>query len=356
MLSLTGRPLLVITIGLAVLCVVGLVVLIVLATGKPRVAGRRRLAYVAPVAVLALLGPAFAVLATGLIVNNDYGFYTSWADLTGAGPGQVDISTSGLLAAGQGQLQFSTVRTHVGGLDDRVLVWTPPGYDPRAARKYPVLMFLPGQPSSPQGTFRHFGFAGIASKLVLDHQLPPFVAVFPTLMVAPPRDTECTNIPGSVKAEDWLNTVVPAYVQSHYAVQPPGPAWSMIGWSTGGFCAAKLMTAHPGRYGAAVAMGAYFTPIQDHTTGSLFDGIKARYDRNSPLWLYLHRGLADGRLLLVSGRQDRESWPETRVMLAATAGDPQVSHLIFPTGGHNYADYRRFLAQAIVWAARSWAA
>ncbi len=354
MLSLTGRPLLIITIVLAVGCVAGLVFLIVRATGSARIEGRRRLAYVVPVLVLALFGPAFSVLAAGLVVNNDYGFYTSWADLTGAGPGQVDISTSGLVATGQGTLQLSTVRTHVGGLDDRVLVWTPPGYNPRAAKKYPVLMFLPGQPSSPQGTFRHFGFADIASKLVLDHQLPPFVAVFPTLMVAPPRDTECTNLPGGVQAETWLNAVVPAYVESHYRVQPPGPSWSMIGWSTGGFCAAKLMTAHPGRYGAAVALGAYFTPIEDHTTGSLFNGIKARYNQNSPLWLYLHRGLADGRLLLVSGRQDRESWSQTRAMMVATAGDPQVSHLIFPTGGHNYRDYRRFLAQSLVWAARSW--
>jgi S-formylglutathione hydrolase FrmB len=356
MLSLTGTPLLVLTILLAVASIAGLVVLVVLATGTARVQGARRLRYVVPTVVLALLSPVLTVFASGLVLNNHYGFYTSWADLAGAGPGPVSISTSGLIARGQGALEFSTVRTHVGGLDDRVLVWTPPGYDPHRSKPYPVLMFLPGQPSSPQGTFRLFGFGSLASRLVLDHQVPAFVAVFPTLMLAPPRDTECTNLPGSIQAETWLNNVVPAYLTSHYRVQAPGQDWSMVGWSTGGFCAAKLLTAHPGRYGAAVALGAYFTPLQDHSTGSLFDGLKARYDQNSPLWLYLNHGLADSRLLIVSGRQDRESWPETRKMLLATAGDPQVSQLIFPTGGHNYRDYERFLGQSLIWATRGWTA
>lgn len=355
MLSLTGRPLLVLTITVAVVAILGLVFLVLRASGMSPMARRRRVAFVAVAAALALLGPAFAVGATALVVNNDYGFYTSWADLTGSGPAQVAITTGSLVRPGQGTLEVRTVHAHAGGLDDRVIVWLPPGYDPHAARAYPVVMFLPGQPSSPQGTFRHFQFARIATQLVQNHQLPPFVAVFPTLMISPPRDTECTNIPGGIQAESWLNTDVPAYVTSQYHVRPPGPDWSLIGWSTGGFCAAKLVTAHPGRFGSATAFGGYFNPIQDQTTGNLFGGLPQAYDQNSPLWLYRHNGgLGGSRLLVVAGRQDGETWPDSQRMLALTSQDPNVSHLVFPTGGHNYKNYRSYLGQALVWGARSW--
>lgn len=355
MLSLTGRPLLVLAIVLTILAVLGVVFLVHRATGSPPLSRARRLALGSAALALALLGPAFAVAATALAVNDDYGFYTSWADLTGAAPAQVAIRTGTLVRPGQGTVQVRTVGAHAGGVDDRVLVWLPPGYDADAARPYPVVMFLPGQPSSPQETFRHFEFARIATRLVQQHQVPPFVAVFPTLMIAPPRDTECTNIPGGVQAESWLNSAVPAYLARQYRVQPLGPDWSVVGWSTGGFCAAKLVAAHPGRFGSAAAFGGYFKPIQDHTTGDLFDGQALRYDRNSPLWLYRHdHGLGGSRLLIVASRQDPESWPESQQMLRRTAADPSVSRLIFAIGGHNYNDYRRVLAQALVWGARSW--
>jgi enterochelin esterase-like enzyme len=355
LLSLTGRPLLVLTILLAVLAMLGIVLLVHQASSTRPLGRRRRVAFLSAAVGLAVLAPAFAVGATALVVNNDYGFYTSWADLTGSGPAQVAIATGSLVRPGQGTLEVRTVHSHAGGLDDRLIVWLPPGYDAHAAHPYPVVMFLPGQPSSPQGTFRHFQFARIATQLVQNHQLPPFVAVFPTLMIAPPRDTECTNLPGGVQAENWLNTDVPAYVASQYHVQQPGQDWSLIGWSTGGFCAAKLVTAHPGRFGSATAFGGYFNPIQDRTTGNLFGGLPQLYDRNSPLWLYRHNGgLGTSRLLVVAGRQDSETWPDSQQMLKLTSQDPNVSHLVFPTGGHNYKNYRSYLGQALVWGARSW--
>ncbi|HEX2895953.1 MAG TPA: alpha/beta hydrolase-fold protein [Marmoricola sp.] len=355
MLSLTGRPLLVLTIILAVVAILGLVYLVYRATGSSPLTRSRRAAFVSVALVLALSGPAFAVGATALVVNNDYGFYTSWADLTGSGPAQVAIQTGSLVRPGQGTLQVRTVQTHVGGLDDRVIVWLPPGYNPHPLHPYPVVMFLPGQPNSPQGTFRHFQFAQIANQLLQSHRMPPFVGVFPTLMIAPPRDTECTNIPGSVQAETWLNTEVPTYITQQYAVQPVGPDWSLVGWSTGGFCAAKLVTAHPGRFGSAAAFGGYFTPIQDKTTGSLFGGLVQRFDHNSPAWLYrANGGLGASRLLIVAGRQDAETWRASQQMIKMTSHDPAVSRLVFPTGGHNYKNYRSYLSQVLVWGARSW--
>jgi len=356
--SLTGRPLLVLTIVLAILAVLGTVVLVYLATRTRASTRARRLAFVSGALVLALLGPAFAVAATALMVNNSYGFYTSWADLMGSGPGRTTITANNLLKPGEGAVNVPAVDTSAsagGGRNEKLIVWLPPGYSPHAARPYPVVMFLPGQPSSPRSWFENFQFARIASALVRTHKMAPFVGVFPNLMIAPPRDTECTNIPGGAQAETWLNTGVPAYLTAHYHVAAPGQDWSVVGWSTGGFCAAKLATAHPGRFGSIAALGGYFTPLQDHRTGDLFGGVAQRFDHNSPLWLYQHdHGLGGSRLLIVAGRQDSQTWVESQRMLTATQNDPAVSHLVFPTGGHNYRNYRAFLAQVLIWGAQSW--
>jgi pimeloyl-ACP methyl ester carboxylesterase len=219
-------------------------------------------------------------------------------------------------------------------------------------------MFLPGQPNSPDGAFRHFDFGAIAGPLVASGKLPPFVAVFPTLMIAPPRDTECTDIPGGPRAETWLETDVPSFVTAHYRVLPPGPGWTLMGWSTGGFCAAKLLTAHPDRYSSAASFGGYYRPLQDRSTGDLFGGSRGLEDSNSPMWLY-HRDLARGglgsaRLLLIAGRQDQETWPETKAMIDLAGSDPAVYHLVFSTGGHNYHNYRRYLPDVLRWSATAW--
>jgi hypothetical protein len=71
--------------------------------------------------------------------------------------------------------------------------------------------------------------------------------------------------------------------------------------------------------------------------------------RNSPLWLYHQHGLRGRKLLLICGRQDKESWPPNQQMLGASRGDPGVSFLDFPTGGHNYRNYRRYLPDALQW-------
>ena len=115
-------------------------------------------------------------------------------------------------------------------------------------------MVLPGQPSTPEVMFRHYDFGQVASTLMNAGRIKPFIAVFPPLMTDPPRDTECTNIPGGPQAYSWLSTSVPDAVRRQLRAQP-GP-WSLAGWSTGAFCSAKLMLTQPKDFQAAVSLGA----------------------------------------------------------------------------------------------------
>ena len=343
-MGLTSRPLLELLLALSVLAPVALAL---------RWRARPRGRVLAPLTRLGgvLLCQVLAVSALFLAVNDQYGFYTSFDDLLGRTAPTPGIHTAGLVAPGQGRLDVLTVaggRTNEG--DHQVLAWLPPGYDtPQDAQKrYPVLMFLPGQPSDPATTFSHFGFARAATQEIASGKVPPFIAVFPPLMVDPPRDTECTDVPGGPQAESWLDSDVYRAVGTD--LRTDGRPWSEIGWSTGAFCAAKLLLGHPQQYAAAVGLGGYYTPLTDHTTGDLFGNRPKVREENSPSWLYAHEdGMRGRRLLVVAGAQDRDAYTATQAFLRLVGTDPGVSSVTFPSGGHNYRNYAAYVPTSLEW-------
>jgi enterochelin esterase-like enzyme len=342
-LSLTGNSLLVAAISLAVAAP------LLLAWWWRHTTKSGWLCALRPLAAV-LACQVLAISALFLWVNSQYGFYTSWSDLFGVRTERSTIQTNALARPGAGRLQVLTVPGRAAGDHARkILVWLPPEYGQPQFRtaKFPVVMVLPGQPSTPEVMFRHYAFGQVASTLMKARRIKPFIAVFPPLMTNPPRDTECTNIRGGPQAYTWLSSMVPNAVHHQLRAQP-GP-WSLAGWSTGAFCATKLLLTQPKDFQAAVSFGGYFTPITDRTTGDLFHSDPAARRRNSPLGLYHQHGLHGRKLLLICGRQDKESWPPNQQMLAASRGDTGVSFLDFPTGGHNYRNYRRYLPDALQW-------
>ena len=352
-MRLTGAPLLVLASVAAVLGPAALVLWLRHAHRDLR-AGRapwsRTLAHFGLVVGCQLL--ASAVLF--LWVNVQYGFYTSWSDLLGrSGASEATISGNTLVPKGDGRGQVVTVDGGPGGGGPhQVLVWLPRQYDQSAAARtrFPVVMVLPGQPSNPDVMYSHYAFGTVATQEIDSGRIRPFIAVFPPLMTNPPRDTECTDVAGGPQAETWLDRTVRGAIDRDFRVT--ARPWSLIGWSTGGFCAAKLLLRHPGHYQAAASLGGYFTPITDRTTGNLFGSRLPAEQRNSPLWLYRHGGLQDGRLLVVTGRQDTESYAASKVFLDASHGDPAVASLIFGVGGHNYHNYRVLLPAVLQWLQR----
>ena len=352
-MGLKGTPLLIL-VGLATL-VAPVLTALLLRRVVPSAGARRVTAVITRLA--AVIGcQVLAVSLTFLAVNNSFAFYSSWGDLFGVSTSSknVTIKTGSLVGPGQGSVAVVRVSGGASKASGQVLVWLPPQYsDPAYAHtKFPVTMVLPGQPSNPEVMFAHFNFADNATHAISDHLAKPFIAVFPPLMTNPPRDTECTDIPHGPQAETWLTSDVHAAVLSHFRVSTNPKRWSLIGYSTGAFCAVKMVLGHPQLFHDAAGLGGYYQPLTDNTTGDLFHGSKIRYDENSPLWLYGRRGLAlDHRLLLVSGQQDTDSWAETQKMLQATRGNPAVSSLSFPTGGHNYQNYRNSLPQVLQWLA-----
>lgn len=347
-MSLTGWPLLMLLGVVTLVIPAGLAVV----WSRPLRPGRRLPRAIARAGGL-IACQMLAATTLFVAVNDQYAFYSSWADLVGVpSSSPPPITTTGLASvAGPGRLQVLKVSSSANP-NHQLLVWYPPQYDQRsyAKRRFPVMMVLPGQPSRPETMFKHFDFGAVAAAEIAARRVPPFVAVFPPLMTNPPRDTECTDVPGGPQAFRWLSHDVPAAVTAQTRTLPLGRSWSVLGWSTGGFCAAKLLLTPGSGYAAAASLGGYYSPLTDHTTGNLFGNNPAVRDRNSPLWLYRQHGLP-APLLLVSGRQDRESWAPTQQFQQVARNDPRLSLLTFPTGGHNYRNYRDNLPAVIDWLA-----
>lgn len=350
--SLTGTPL---TIFL-IIAAVGLP--IALAVAWRRLPGRVGGAMLRIGMILSC--EAVAVLAAGVALNRTFLFYDSWGELLGhsqSEAGAVAVTDNGELVpadGSQGRISILTVHGKVSGAAEQVLVWLPPGYDAgaKAGTRFPVLMALPGQPGTPAGIFKTLDLGTNAMQAIKSGQVKPFVAVIAPLSIAQPRDTECTDIPRGPQADSWLATDVRETVIRHFRVTPAH--WSTIGWSTGAFCASKMLLRHPTSFVAAVSIGGYFSPEEDRSTGNLFNHSRVLRNQNSPLWLIKHTLTYPVHLLIITCKGDRESWngvhyADAQKAVAAASGIPGVSKIVLPNGGHNFSTYSPTVGPALAW-------
>ncbi|MCB5164074.1 esterase family protein [Streptomyces bambusae] len=294
---------------------------------------------------------AIATVATWM--NNSYGLYASWSDLLGT----EDAGTLGPMTgppvgrakfadSGNGVLTTSFRGTH-SKLAGQVLVWTPPEYRAAGAEKtrFPVLLLLHGVPGAPQGWLDAGGMPDAFAEYAAQGRTHPFVLVMP--VVDPGGvDTDCSDTPQR-KVATWLARDVPDLVARHFRTLPGPRAWGLMGFSTGGFCAAKLPLQYPRVFGAGVALD------PDPLTGDpdVLPDARLR-ERNSPLWLVRHaRPAPDVALFLATSRQDRLSPPRfiEEFARAAAGTGVTVRTLVLPTGGHNFDTWQRMYPEVIPW-------
>lgn len=286
---------------------------------------------------------AVAVFLTFTLVNDSYDFYASWADLFGqpvAAPAIVEgTGASGpLLAADQGRLvQFTDYTGPRSGIRAPVLVHLPPQYDdPAYARTaFPVVEFLPGWRNSPRSWISQWQLFQTTARLSRAGRMVPFIAVMPTMNVALPRDTECTDVPGSTQSFSWLADDIPTLVHEHFRALMQAASWGAIGYSTGGYCAAKLAYLRPQQFHVAAVLSGYFNALKDDTTGDLWGGSADVRHHNDLLWLAKH-GVHPGSYVLVyTSRQDPTSYVSSSAFLKAAKLPTRTYSLVTQKGGHN---------------------
>ncbi len=251
-----------------------------------------------------------------------------------------------------GQVLQITVRgehTGIGSAAD--YVYLPPQYfQPAYAQaRFPVVLVLTGYPNDPWSIVKRLAVPATAARLVAGGQVRPAVYVMMNVSVALPRDTECTNVPEGPQAETFLAQDVPLAVERTFRVQAGRSGWAVLGYSTGGYCAAKLAMMDPYQFSDAVSMAGYYTAIMDNTTGNLYGGSPAFQNENSLDWRLAHLPAPPVSVLVTSSRVGERDLPGTLAFLRLIRPPMRGYSLIVSQGGHNYGTWVRQLPQCLEW-------
>ncbi|WP_028799065.1 alpha/beta hydrolase [Streptomyces sp. 142MFCol3.1] len=324
-----------------------------------------------------LLATQVAVFASvGLCVNQAFGFYASWADLFGRESGQgVVVDHNGSAGAGGGPLQVVDTqqvnvsggsRPRVGGQIQKVTVvgrtthiatpayvYLPPEYfQPQyRARTFPAVTVLTGYPGTAEALIKGLHYPQTANRLAKNGRMQPMILVMLRPTVAPPRDTECVDVPGGPQTETFFAKDLPDAVSAHYRVGRKPGSWGVVGDSTGGYCALKLAVHHPGAYAAGAGLSAYYKAPIDPTTGDLFRGDKVLRDSADLRWYLKNRPAPDTSLLVSSSRSGESNYPDTLhfIDLVKANRRTRISSIILDSGGHNFNTWRREIPATLQW-------
>jgi len=360
-MALNGTAFLILLIALAAASVVG--TLLVWGHNRPRGFLRwpARAALIAGCQLTALLVLAVAV-------NDSFGFYASWDDLLGGqqklvptavAPGAQDAAYRAQLAvdsaAGRGTVVPFVIPGPSSGVTPKpALAYLPPQYGQAAYahRSFPVVELLDGYPGSPQSWIQSLNIRQSLDAEIAAGRTVPMIAVMPTQMVAPPRDTECINVPHGPQVETYLTSDVRRSVLRNFRASPERRAWAVMGYSTGGFCAANILMHDGAMFGSGVSMAGYYSAVRDATTGDLYGGSAAVRAFNSPIWYGSHRTTSDDSLLIVASRQDPGIVGEVHAFLAHLRPSIRVQTLLLDHGGHNPAVWRAEEPACLDWLGR----
>jgi enterochelin esterase-like enzyme len=308
--------------------------------------------------------------ALGLVANYSFGFYGSWSDLFGqeTTPGTVVDNVAGG-SAGQlrvlgamrvggpggavprrgGQMQKVALSGGRSGISTTAYVYLPPQYFTQPKRIFPTTVVLTGYPGLAEQLYKRLKYPTVAASEVRRGREQPMVLVMMRPTVAPPRDTECMNVPGGPQTEEFFAEDLRSAVETHYRVGSVAASWGMIGDSTGGYCALKLALEDPHSYSAAVGLSADYVCPQDRTTGDLFGGSAKVREANDLPWRLKHLPQPRVSLLVTSSRHGEHNYRATERLISLVKGPTRISSIILPTGGHNFTTWGREVPAALRW-------
>lgn len=356
-----------------IIAVIALAMFVFVVLGRPR--PRHRPLRLVTRTVQVLLLNALVVLLSFTVLNDQYVFYATWADLFGSTAPEVQTHHGGsiqqalrartrgpgLQAVGPGasgqyalpqpgaRLQSYQVQDPTSGRVGQVLVYLPLGYQPNASKRYPVVVGLHGYPGEPQ-SWVNGNFLAVADQLTAEHRLAPTIFVIPLIDLPANVDTECVNgPPGYPQAETWLSRVVPQWAVQHLRVQTGRTSWATMGLSYGGWCSAMLTMRHPDVFGAGIVMEGYFKPdfgvhYKPLTATQLGQYDLTRLAASAPppvaLWVF-------------ASRQDHLAYPTTSRFLLAAKPPLSITSVIVPEGGHRPAVFEPYSGKALAWLAQT---
>ncbi len=241
---------------------------------------------------------------------------------------------------GAGRLAVTTLTGRTSGVTMKVWVWVPSQYDdPEYARTaFPVLMLFPGGDGANYTQWYSFGQPELVAAKSATGEVTPFIMVEPQMQLSAGLDTECTDLDGQPKVGTFLDTDVPAMVQENFRVLPARTAWGVAGASSGGYCAARLLFAHPDRFSVGVTLGGYFqidTPLAA--------GHSAAAKATSPAAIASGANPPDVWLRAWTSSSERFSVSQNQAFLKAVRPPTKADQKLLPGGAHTWTTFTKML-------------
>ncbi len=381
-MELTSRSLLYTMIAVAVVCV-GLTL-----WQWPRFARNGPLAWLGRIGSI-LATQLSIVAALGLVVNANFQFYGSWHELLGLyddAPGAVakwgdgEAGPAGDPSKGLVQPAGAEGLDKVHGLPkgapdkvgrvesvrivgkrtkavDPAYVYLPPQYFQKQyeRQRFPVVVAISGYPGGHYLLAQHLRVTQTAGDLIAKGKMQPTVIVMLRPTIAPPRDTQCVDVPGGPQAETFFASDLPTALKEHYRVGHDPGGWGVLGYSSGGSCALQLTMRHPGTYTSAAALSPDYKVTSDPTTGNLFGDDKDRAKRKREhdlMWRLAHLPAPQVSVLIGTSREGEKNYPAAKEFLNAVKAPMKAESIILDQGSHNFATWRRELPAALQWMGR----
>lgn len=240
----------------------------------------------------------------------------------------------------------------LGSRTQQVIVYLPPGYASRPARRYPVLYLLHGFPGRPAAFIDTVRMGVVEDTLVARHRAQPMILVMPFGSTGTFTDKEWVN--GYRAGEGWATFVARDLVRAidrRYKTIPAPRARALAGLSEGGYGAINIALAHPNEFHVVESWSGY---ERADALPSIFGGETQRIRRNTPLSTLPNAAAALRRrhafVWFYSGTLDR--FRPQNAKFAHMLARLRVRHEYFVVrGGHNWAIWRDKASRAYLAAA-----
>jgi enterochelin esterase-like enzyme len=281
----------------------------------------------------ALLAAAF--LAVGFVGVDRYGknYWLYRGFPPPSDPGYVTQTGS--------EQRISVTTPALGGRNQQVYVYLPPGYSQHPNRRYPVVYLLHGFPGRPLAFLLTVRLGVVEDELYAKHKGQPVILVMPFGSTGTFTDKEWAD--GVAPGEDWATFVSRDLVQAidaRYRTIPTASARAIAGLSEGGYGAINIALHNPDEFSvveswsgyelAAHIRSIYGRDLESVTQNSPLDTIAAAAPaiRHAHVYFWFYSGTDDPLRI-----QNRE--------FAGVLKQLHIPHryLTF-RGGHNWALWR----------------
>ena len=303
------------------------------------------------------LATALAVTAGVFVVNDYYGYYQSWsqmsADLSGnySTPGATPAADRTVARVGSGRVQSIDLPGPRSTINRTGLVYLPPQYFQTryAHTQFPAVELLHGTPGSPSSWLVHLQIASVMNQLITKRLIGPMILVMPTISAGHDYQ-ECVNAPGALD-DTYVTQDVRTDIQAHYRVSAIAAEWGIAGYSSGGYCAANLALRHPTDFGASGIMDGYFRPQDGPAARALHDNPAAE-QANDPLREAASLGADPGPLpsfWLSTGTGNAGDVTAAHAFAAALHGVETTTLYQVPGAGHNFYAWEPAIPYLLQW-------